>query len=385
MGPPLRPVLVGADQPVGPPGQGRHGGLPLLALLLGFAIPAFALDVEYRGHVSIPSGTVFEGVLVGGLSSITWDPDTGLYWAISDDRAERGPVRVFALAIDLTDGRLDPGDVRLEGMDEIREEDGLPFAPRSLDPEGLARAPDGRFYVSSEGEAKVGLEPFVAEVGEDRAIRRRFLLPERYRPDGAGGRGVRQNQGFESLTVTPDGRYLVTATENALVQDGPAAAVGVPSPSRVLWLDLDSGRPALERLYWTEPVALYAVPAGGFETAGLVELLALGDERFLALERSYSAGAGHVIRLFLADAAAAEDLLCRESLAAPGPDPQRLRPIAKRLLLDFATLPLKLENFEGLALGPRLPDGRRALIVIADENFDREQRTLVMLLGVGGL
>ncbi len=364
-------------------GQGRHGGLPLLLACL--ALPLHALDLEYRGFVEIPSGTTFEGLVVGGLSSIAWDPDTGLYWAISDDRAERGPVRVFALRIDVGDGRLDPGDVRLEGVDELLEEDGLPFAPRSLDPEGFARAPDGRFFVSSEGEAKVGLEPFVAEVGNDRAIRRRFSLPERYRPDGALRHGVRQNQGFESLTVTPDARYLVTATENALVQDGPAAAVGVPSPSRVLWLDLASGRPAMERLYWTEPIAAHAVPPETFETSGLVELLALPGDRFLALERSYSAGAGHVIRLFLATVGEAEDILCRESLTAPGFDVRSVRPIEKRLLLDFATLSLTLENFEGLALGPPLPDGRRALLVVSDQNFDPAQRTLVVLLAVGGV
>ena len=34
-----------------------------------------------------------------------------------------------------------------------------------------------------------------------------------------GDRGVRDNLGFESLTLTPDGKALWTATEVALTQD----------------------------------------------------------------------------------------------------------------------------------------------------------------------
>jgi hypothetical protein len=41
-----------------------------------------------------------------------------------------------------------------------------------------------------------------------------------------------------------------------------------------------------------------------------------------------------------------------------------------------------LDNFEGLALLPALPGGRRPLIVVSDDNFSRTQRTWFVRLTV---
>lgn len=40
-----------------------------------------------------------------------------------------------------------------------------------------------------------------------------------------------------------------------------------------------------------------------------------------------------------------------------------------------------LDNFEGLALGPYLPGGRRALLLQSDDNFDTGQVTRVIAPG----
>lgn len=66
-----------------------------------------------------------------------------------------------------------------------------------------------------------------------------------------------------------------------------------------------------------------------------------------------------------------------------------LRPVAKGLVLDFATLisqlppELKwLDNFEGMSLGPAQPDGTRSLVLVSDDNFNPLQRTAFLLLRV---
>ena len=41
-----------------------------------------------------------------------------------------------------------------------------------------------------------------------------------------------------------------------------------------------------------------------------------------------------------------------------------------------------LDNYEGLALGPRLPGGRRSLLLQSDDNFSAGQVTRVVALGV---
>ena len=52
-------------------------------------------------------------------------------------------------------------------------------------------------------------------------------------------------------------------------------------------------------------------------------------------------------------------------------------PMTREVLLD---LPgrydgVLIDNLEGMAWGPRLPDGRRTLILVADDNFNPEETT----------
>ena len=41
-----------------------------------------------------------------------------------------------------------------------------------------------------------------------------------------------------------------------------------------------------------------------------------------------------------------------------------------------------LDNFEALAFGPSLPDGRRTLLVMSDDNFRATQNTVFVWLGI---
>jgi hypothetical protein len=191
----------------------------------------------------------------------------------------------------------------------------------------------------------------------------------------APGSGVRANLAFESLTLTPSDAVLVTATENALLQDGPAASELEGSPCRILTFDLATGQPAAEHVYWAAPVAKPADPPGGFATNGLVELLALGEERFLALERSFSVGTGNTIRLYDVATAGADDVAAIDALAGIA---DTVTPVAKTLLFDLDTLGIPLDNVEGMALEPQLADGRRTLVLVSDNNFSATQVTQIL-------
>lgn len=83
------------------------------------------------------------------------------------------------------------------------------------------------------------------------------------------------------------------------------------------------------------------------------------------LERRYANGFGYNVKLFEVDTRRATDVKDVESLA--GTD---ITPIRKRLVLDFDDLGLpKIDNFEAMAWGPRLPTGERTLLVVSDDNF----------------
>ena len=92
--------------------------------------------------------------MVGGLSGITYDPASDSYTAISDDRAQISDARTYDLTIDLDDGALSDGDVDFTSVTTLLDTDGLPFAPLSLDPEGIALNSDGNVVRQLRGRRR---------------------------------------------------------------------------------------------------------------------------------------------------------------------------------------------------------------------------------------
>ncbi|HEX2164620.1 MAG TPA: esterase-like activity of phytase family protein, partial [Thermoanaerobaculia bacterium] len=337
------------------------------------------LRLELLGVAELGKTTPVDAAPVGGLSALAWQPSSGRWLALSDDRGDFGPPRLYALAVDLADGRLEDGDVEVVGATPLAEADGAPLAARSADPEGLALSPHGTLWISSEGDADRDAPPWLRELGTDGVTRRVILPPAHFLPAGPPDdrRGVRFNYGFEALAIAPDGRRLITAGEVALAQDGPVVGFGQSSRARLLVVDAASGRPLAEHVYEVDPLPAPA-DEGGLEVGGLVELLALGDGRLLALERTFATGRGNSVRLYAVDLAGADRVTGAPRL------PRRARPVEKRLFLDFARLDVPLDNVEGMALGPALPDGRRTLVLVSDDNFSAGQRTLFYAFALSG-
>lgn len=347
--------------------------------------------IDPLGVVTFPSGTTFRGTQVGGLSGLAWDRVGRRYLALSDDRSDIDPARFYTLGIDVSDGSLDDGDVRFRRVTTLRDPDGRPYEAGALDPEGIAVLPPpvswlrpGRLVVASEGDAGVDppIDPFVDRFTARGRNVGSFPVPDAFRP--GPGRGVRTNLAFESLTVSPTGWNLYTATEAALVQDGPAPDVGTSSPARIVRYDVHHGTPIAQYVYVVDPVPDPPVPADAFRVNGLVELLALDEAgTLLALERAFSVGVGNTVRLFEISVADATNVHGVDDL-----DDVAYVPVTKRLLLDFeADLGIVPDNLEALALGVPLADGRVPLFVVSDDNFNPVQTTQFIALGlhlVGG-
>jgi hypothetical protein len=54
-----------------------------------------------------------------------------------------------------------------------------------------------------------------------------------------------------------------------------------------------------------------------------------------------------------------------------------LTPMGQAAGIDFADA-----NFEGMSFGPLLPDGRRSLVLVADNNFEADRPTLIAVFAV---
>lgn len=370
----------------------RTRPIVLTALVLaaaGTAKGQLTQNITYIGQQTFPApAPVFGGTTIGGLSGIAYEASTNRFLAISDDRSAAGPSpRVYTMGIDLSDGQLSAGDVTFTGVQQLFRPDGSGFANNSTDPEGIALASNGDLWISSEGDNNPAniQQPFVNRFTRSTGVQNLALaVPSKFQSSTSATLGIRNNLAFETLTITPSGNSLFTATENALKQDGPAAAVGVGSPNRILRYDLNSNLAAQEYVYVTDPVAQAPNPVGGFATNGLVDMLAINDTTFLALERSFSIGApgaggtGNIIKLFEVSIAGATDVSSFESLGLAGP----YAAASKTLLLDLSTLGIPLDNIEGLTFGPNLPNGQRSLILVSDNNFSGTQFTQFIGFGV---
>jgi hypothetical protein len=351
---------------------------------------AQAGPLEYIGQQIVPSDTRALGTTVGGLSGIDFDPRTGTFWAISDDRSSLQPARFYNLSLDLSrfNRAIAPGNrgVQFNSVTTLLRPDGTAFPSNQVDPEAI-RLGNGALFWTSEGahSGRFMQDPFVREMHLDGTHVRELALPARYRPvAGPPASGVRDNLAFESLAFDASSNRLYAATENALIQDGPAATLADGSPCRVLALDAASGKALAEYVYVTEPIVHPPLLPGSLATNGLAELLALGDGRFLAVERSFSAGMGTSIRIYLADLAGASDVSALDSLAgAP------YLPMRKTLLLDLTKLTnsdgtrLWLDNIEAIGFGPSL-GGNATLLLVSDNNFSARQFTQILAFRVTG-
>jgi len=325
-------------------------------------------NITFLGEATLPADLQFQTTKVGGLSGITYDPQQQVYYAISDDRSQKSPARFYTLTIDLSQGTLQPNGVQVRAVTTILNTDDQPFAPESVDPEGIAFSRDRTLWISSEGNAKTGIPPFVRHSSLQGHHLRELPIPEKFLP--GTHQGVRQNLAFESLTLTPNQRQLYVPNENALVQDGDEATPTTGSPVRILRYRLPAGIPGSEVVYFTDPVVAPPVTPDGFNTNGLVELLALDDRgTLLALERSFSVGAGNAVRLYKLSLRGATDVRALPNLRQTGGTRFKIKPVEKTLLLDLTKLGITIYNLEGITIGPYLPNGRRSLIMIGDNNF----------------
>lgn len=344
-----------------------------IALIGGLVIPAAAsggrnhhtggIELEFIGEATFPTGFMYDDTEVGGLSGIDYDQSRGSYVAISDDRAQNGPARFYDLTIDLADGSLDEGDVAFTKVTEIFDTDGSSFAEASLDPEAIrVQEFPPLLYWTSEGDANAGIPPFVRIMTRDGQHVAEFETPDQFAPTADSG--IRNNLAFESLTFGATRNKLFTATEGALVQDGPAASLAEGSPVRVVRLNNRTGAAKQQYIYETEPIPNEPIPADAFATNGLVELLALDNHTFLAIERAFSVGVGNSIKIYEASLWPATNVKRFDSIEG-----RHINPMSKELVFDLDELGITLDNIEGVTFGPVI-DGEQTLILVSDNNFN---------------
>ncbi len=323
-----------------------------------------------------PAGTTYpllgDSRAFGSLSGLARDDASGQWLAVVDDRAGS---RLAWLSVSSPAGRLEVSPTRLTYLragpgvaDRIATE---------ADLEAIVALPDGTFLMSEEGHiTKDGIwPPALLQVTRDGVVTGVIDFPPEFQFASDGLSGVRDNQGFESLTRMPNGR-IITGLEQPLA-DRPVTSTTRGGDGRLVEFEPHDGSWVAGRQWRyaispTPAVSGFPVLCGDGEN-GLVELLALTDTTLIAMERA--------CRMNAAGTAAANAIqLFAVTLSG---DEAR-----KTLLLDLSTLAPRLspalsqlDNFEGLAFGP-LVAGARTLLVMSDDNFRATQNTSFLLFGL---
>ena len=343
---------------------------------------AAAVALQLLDDINFQAGKIFDGTRFNGLSGIAYDENLDLYYIISDDRSEYDQARLYLTEIDIRD----TVHVLPRKSVFLKDQNDHPFAPHSVDFEGIILLPDNNLLISSEGAESRGINSSLFEFTKEGTFVREWFLPSIFDADMNGDYGIRNNLGLESLAITPDKKFIFTANEQALKQDGPLATISNGSPVRIVKFDT-RGQALAHYFYMVSPLPN---PTGSKSLSGdngLVELIALNQWQLLALERSYLPELRrNIIRLYRVDLGTAQDVSHLDSLLHSTSEVSFAK---KELVLDFDSIvPMldsdfrSLDNLEGFSFGPSLDDGSRTLVLVSDGNFNNRQRTQFIIFRV---
>jgi hypothetical protein len=346
--------------------------------------------VKFINEYVFPSAVIFKGTTIGGLSSIDYDVKRDLYYLICDDRSDKNPARYYSARIFIGEKGID--SIRFTDVVTLLDKNGKPypshdvFPSQSPDPESMRYNPvTDELIWSSEGERlltkdKTALkDPGIYIIDRGGHFKDSFALPRNMhiRTDE---KGPRRNGVLEGTAFSPDYKHLFASVEEPLYEDGPRAGSGDSTAwVRFIKFNTKIRHPVAEYAYQIDAVTHPANPPGAFKVNGISEILNIGEEQFIVMERSFSTGRNsNTVKLYLADAHYADDIT---GIASLNPMPA-VRPISKKLLLNMDDLGRYIDNVEGITFGPLLPNGHRSLVLVVDDNFDSREKIQFFLLEI---
>ena len=329
----------------------------------------------WLGEYTRPANTVYpqlpDGSKYGSISGLTPDQQSKQWVAAIDDR-ERSRLVWVNVTYGATGLEVLP--VR---MLALRAGPGIPNIAIEADLEAIVALPNGTFVASEEGHIRDGTvwPPALLQIARDGLVTNVIAFPQEFQITGDGKTGLRDNQGFEGLAITPRGR-LIAGLEQPLFEDG-AVTFDRGAAGRLIEFEPSGAtfKPGRQWRYMISPtprVENFDDLCSDGEN-GLVELLALSETRLISMERSCVTTrdkqfTANSIQLF--------------SVELVGGDAR------KRLLVNFDTVQprlsaalSRLENFEAMAFGP-IVNGTPTLLIASDDNFRETQKTSFLLFGM---
>lgn len=346
-------------------------------------------SIKLLGQYEIPYNLQYKNTTVGGLSGIDYDAKNNIYYMISDDRSDKNPARFYAAKIYLHDRGID--SVVFTDVKNMLQPDGKVYPNNKQnrfltpDPEAIRYNPVSKTLVwTSEGERIINekdtvLEnPSIINISPVGKYIDSFTLPSNLYMHTTEN-GPRKNSVLEGVSFADNYKTIFVSVEEPLYEDGPQADVTEKNAFiRINKFDVATKKNTAQYAYKLSPVAYAPVPERAFKINGVPDILSLGNNKLLVIERSFSTGRlACTIKLFIADLNGATDISKMELK-----NNSNFIPATKELLLNMDDLGIYTDNIEGVTFGPILPDGHKTLLFIADNNFAAQEKAQVLLFEI---
>lgn len=297
---------------------------------------------------------------IGGLSGIDYDPKTDTYIVESDHQALSGASIGYSVMYrikltGLTDADSTP-TIEFLSAEPLLNENGQPIS----DAESIRFDPNGDGYWYTTEEKPAGIYHYHS----DGTVSRLAV------PDNIATR-AQTNLSLEGSTFAPDGSYFVSMERN-LTGD----LLGV---SRITKYDANGNIVAQYAYYTDSPSSIDA------SNNGISEILALDDNTLLVMERGDKRNQVGVtegvsrnrVRIYKVNLIGAQNVLDITNITADNTKTLTKTEIFNSqdpsIVDKLNTNQTKIDNIEGMTLGPKLADGRQSLILVSDNNFNPDQ------------
>lgn len=347
-------------------------------------------SIRFLGQYDIPYELTFKNTTIGGLSGIDYDSKNDWYYFICDDRSAINPARFYTARIFISNTGID--SVSFVSVNYLMQPDGSTFPnnkkdpQHTPDPEAIRYHPVNNHLVwSNEGERIVNNKqvilsnPSVHIIDTKGNFSDSFKLPENLYMQQVT-KGPRQNSVLEGMSFANNYTSLYVNVEEPLYDDGPRAdTTDNNAYIRILKFDVKTKINTNQYAYALDPVPYKPNPPDAYMINGVPDILFIGDDKLLVIERSFSTGRlACAVKLYIADLSGATDI-SQVPFLQSGISFTAAR---KKLLLNLDETGTYIDNIEGICFGPVLPNGKKSLLLVADNNFNPIQKSQVFLFEI---
>ncbi|MBO4849270.1 MAG: esterase-like activity of phytase family protein [Prevotella sp.] len=299
-----------------------------------FHLSSFIFLVEHPQH------TFPEDIPPGGYSGITWLGDS-LYAVVADNMPQDGFFR-FSIQLDSL------GDIV-----SARCIDFMNSGIQGRDSEGVAWCDErGTVFVSGERDNQV-LEFQM----DGKPTGKKLHLPEIFNT-------ATKSYGIEALTYNAHTHRFWTTTESTLPIDGPQATATNGVENKLRMLSFNDSLRQVEQFFYVMDSPQSEVQTKHF-SHGVSALAAMDDGRLLVLEREFA-----VPEEIIGACVNCKIYVVEPSKMHPSCNVAETPTLPKTLLAEWTTaiglLDFSIANYEGMCLGPKLPNGGQVILLISD-------------------